>query len=40
MNLAYRLSAFNRERKWVHFKKHLRFDSNTRILDVGFNNIE
>ena len=40
MNIAQKLSAFNRERKWNNFKKNLSFDSKTKILDVGFNNIE
>lgn len=40
MNLAQRLSAFNRERKWIYFKNNLSFDSNTKILDVGFNDYE
>jgi len=40
MNLTPLLSAFNRERKCIHFKKHLSFDTNTKILDVGFNNVE
>jgi len=40
MNLTPGLSASNRERKWIYFKKHLSFDTNTKILDVGFNNFE
>ncbi|HSC53218.1 MAG TPA: methyltransferase domain-containing protein [Phnomibacter sp.] len=40
MKLAEKVSAFNRERKWQYFKTNLPFNSETKILDVGFNNKE
>lgn len=44
MNLVYSLShiisRYNRNRKWRLFQKEMRFDSTTRILDVGFNDEE
>lgn len=40
MNLANRLSAFNRGRKWNRFLEWMRPDTGTKVLDVGFNERE
>ena len=40
MGIADKISKFNRKRKWGQFTKNVYFDQNTRILDVGFNDIE
>jgi SAM-dependent methyltransferase len=40
MSLADRVSAYNRNRKWELFLKHMLPDSGTTILDVGFNATE
>ncbi len=40
MNLASRLSAYNRERKWRLFLRMVRPGPDTRVLDVGFNERE
>jgi SAM-dependent methyltransferase len=40
MKIAQQISAYNRERKWNYFKKNIPFDNKTKILDVGFNNVE
>lgn len=40
MKIANRISKFNRERKWKIFAKQFPFNNKTKVLDVGFNNIE
>jgi len=40
MTLAHRISAWNRRRKWAYFLKELAPDAQTRVLDVGFSEIE
>jgi len=40
MSIAYRISHFNRERKWEKFNELLKPSSNTTILDVGFSDEE
>ena len=40
MSLAYKISAFNRRRKYQIFLKKIKPQKRESILDVGFNNIE
>src|SRR5450631_4040251 len=40
MSIANKISKFNRKRKWKQFTENVYFDQNTRIIDVGFNDIE
>ncbi|MEP6950551.1 MAG: methyltransferase domain-containing protein [Ginsengibacter sp.] len=40
MTIAHKISKFNRERKWEMFKKQFPFNDTTKLLDVGFNNVE
>ena len=40
MPLADKVSAYNRNRKWLLFLQHMRPDNRTRVLDVGFNATE
>lgn len=40
MSFAYKVSKFNRERKWVLFKKYFPFNKENAILDIGFSDIE
>ena len=40
VKIAQKISAFNRERKWIYFKNSIYFNENTKILDVGFADIE
>lgn len=39
-SLAYRISGFNRRRKWEQFLKLMRPDATTSVLDVGFSDKE
>jgi len=38
--IAYYISHWNRRRKWNYFSKHFNIQENTRILDVGYTDIE
>ncbi len=38
--VAYKISGWNRRRKWNLFMEYMKPASETQILDVGFNNIE
>jgi SAM-dependent methyltransferase len=40
MSLAYKISAWNRDRKWRLFLDKIKPTKETKILDVGFNEIE
>ncbi len=40
MSIAYRISKFNRKRKWDTFLDHIKPTSSTRVLDVGFSDNE
>jgi SAM-dependent methyltransferase len=40
MDLAQRISTFNRHRKWRLFQQHVRPGPQTRVLDVGFSERE
>lgn len=40
MTVAQRISRWNRGRKWEMFKKQFSFNGETKMLDVGFNDIE
>ncbi len=40
MSFAYKVSAFNRRRKWGIFIKEIAPNENTRVLDVGFSENE
>lgn len=40
MSIASKISGYNRKRKWLIFTKNILYDQHTKILDVGFNNVE
>lgn len=40
MTIASKISQYNRERKWKLFIKNIKFNKYTKILDVGFNDLE
>jgi SAM-dependent methyltransferase len=40
MSFAHKVSKFNRERKWILFKKYFPIDEKNSILDVGFTDKE
>ena len=40
MSIAYRLSAFNRKRKWGHFLDEIKPTQELRVLDLGFSENE
>ena len=40
MSLAYKISAWNRNRKWRLFLDKIKPNKDAKILDVGFNDIE
>lgn len=40
MSLAYKISEFNRNRKWQLFLRHIRPDQTIKVLDVGFSDKE
>lgn len=40
MSIAYRVSAWNRKRKWSLFRNNMQFTPSSYILDVGYNDEE
>jgi hypothetical protein len=40
MSLAYRVAAYNREKKWQIFLREIAPTREMRVLDVGFTSIE
>lgn len=40
MSIAYKISGYNRNRKWRRFKEIVKFNENTKVLDVGFSDKE
>jgi SAM-dependent methyltransferase len=40
MSLPEKVSQYNRKRKWGHFTENILFNESTKLLDVGFNDIE
>jgi len=40
MSIAGKFSQYNRKRKWGLFTENMPFNENTKLLDVGFNDIE
>ncbi len=40
MSIAYKISGYNRNRKWKRFKEVVKFNEHTRVLDVGFSDKE
>lgn len=40
MRFEYRVSAYNRRRKWALFQREMAPDPGAKILDVGFNEVE
>ena len=40
MSFAYKVSGYNRKRKWALFERLIRPTADLTVLDVGFNEIE
>lgn len=40
MSIASRISKYNRERKYLQFVDKISFDETSKVLDVGFNDVE
>ena len=40
MSIAYKISSFNRKRKWKSFNENMAINGRTKILDVGFSDQE